>query len=82
MHLKTLEERLEELNNLKSKIQELMLEKDETIEHIEEWSSKHEAEVQENVAPKGEPQNRIKELEERENERNAEEDQIEKERLQ
>ena len=64
-HLKTSEERLEELNNLKSKVQELMLEKDESIEHIEEWSSKYEAEVQENDAPTEEFENRIKELKER-----------------
>ena len=49
--LKTFEERLEELNNLKSKVQELILENDESIEHIEEWPSKHEFEVQENDAP-------------------------------
>ena len=43
MHLKKFEECLEELSNLKSKVQELMLEKNESIEHIEEWSSKYEA---------------------------------------
>ena len=46
-HLKKFEECLEELNNLKSKVQELMLEKDKSIEHIEEWSSKYESEAQE-----------------------------------
>ena len=56
---------MEELNNLKSKVQELMLEKDESIEHLEEWSSKYEAEVQENDAPTEEFENRIKELKER-----------------
>ena len=39
-----------------------MLEKDESIEHIEVWSSKYEAEVQENDAPTEEFENRIKEL--------------------
>ena len=50
MHLKKFEECLEELNNLKSKVQELMLEKNESIEHIEEWSSKYEASIQEKDA--------------------------------
>ena len=40
-HLKTFEEQFEKLNNLKSKVQELMLEKDESIDYIEEWSSRH-----------------------------------------
>ena len=40
-HLKTFEEQFEKLNNLKSKIQELMLEEDESIDYIEEWSSRH-----------------------------------------
>ena len=63
-HLKKFEERLEKLNNLKSNVQELMLEKNESIEPIEKWSSKHEAEVQENDEPIEEPQNIIKELKE------------------
>ena len=66
---------------MKSKIQELMLNKDESIEYIEEWSRKHEA--QENDALIEELQNRIKEVKKRENEeRIAEKDQIEKECLQ
>ena len=66
---------------MKSKIQELMLNKDESIEYIEEWSRKHEA--QENDALIEELQNRIKEGKKRENEeRIAEKDQIEKECLQ
>ena len=40
-HLKTFEEQFEKLNNLKSKDQELMLEEDESIDYIEEWSSRH-----------------------------------------
>ena len=36
---------------MESKVQELMLEKDECIEHVEEWSSKNEPEVQENDTP-------------------------------
>ena len=72
---------MEELNNLQSK--KLILKKGESIEHIEEWSIKHEAELQENNAPIEELQNRIKELKERGNkERKAEENQIEEERLQ
>ena len=55
---------MKELNNLKTKVQELMLEQYKSIEHIEEWSTKHEAEVQENDAPLGELQKRIKELKE------------------
>ena len=39
-HLKISEERLEELNNLKSKVQEFMLGKYENIEHIEEYETK------------------------------------------
>ena len=35
--LKILEERLEELSSFKSKVQEFMLQKDESIEHIQEW---------------------------------------------
>ena len=58
-----------------------MLNKDESIEYIEEWSRKHEA--QENDALIEELQNRIKEVKKRENEeRIAEKDQIEKECLQ
>ena len=45
-----------------------MIEKDKSIDHIKEWSSKHEVEVQENDAPTEELQNRIKELKGRENE--------------
>ena len=40
-HLKTFEEQFEKLNNLKSKVQELMLEEDEGIDYIEEWSSRY-----------------------------------------
>ena len=83
MHPKIFEERLEELNSLKSKVQEHKLKKDESIEHIEEWSSKHAAEVQGNEAPIEELQNRIRRLKERENEkRKAEEDQSEEDSLQ
>ena len=60
-----------------------MLKKDESIEHIEEWSSKHEAEVQENDAPVEHLQKGMKELKEIEKkERKAEEDQIEEKHLQ
>ena len=60
-----------------------MLKKDESIEHIEEWSNKHEAVVQEKDAPIEELQSRIKELKERENkERIGEEDQNEEACLQ
>ena len=84
-HLKTFKERLEEMNNLKSKVTELMVKRDERIKHIEEWSSKHEAEVEENDVSIQELQTNKKELKERENEERkagkAEEDQIEKEHL-
>ena len=40
-HLKTFEEQFEKLKNLKSKVQELMLEEDEGIDYIEEWSSRY-----------------------------------------
>ena len=60
-----------------------MLEKNESIEHIEEWSKKHEAEVNENDMPVEDFQNRINELKEGENEkRKAGKNQIEEERLQ
>lgn len=36
-HLKTFEEHLKELNNLKSKSQKLVLEKDKSIERIKRW---------------------------------------------
>ena len=49
---------MEEPNSLESKVQELMLEKDESVEHIEERSSKHEAELQENDTWIEELQNR------------------------
>ena len=82
-YLKIFEERLEELNNLKIKDQDLMLENYENIEHIEEWPSKHESGVQENDAPTEELYRRIKELKEIENKwRKAEEDQIDEEHLQ
>ena len=84
-HLKIFEERLEELKNTKSKVQEFREEKRRMLEKngpIEEWSSKREAEIQENDALIEEHQNRITELKERENkERRAEEDQIEEECL-
>ena len=55
-----------------------MLENDESTDNIEEWSSKHESEVQENDGPLEELQKRTKELKERKNkEKKAEEDQIE-----
>ena len=73
---------MEELSNLKSKVQELILEKDESIKYNEEWSIKHEAEVLENGAPKKSLQNRMKKLKERENEKKAEGDQTGQERLQ
>lgn len=47
---KTLEECLDEVNNLKSKVQELVLEKNGSIKHTKEWSHKHQTEVQENDA--------------------------------
>ena len=73
MHLKAFEERLEDLSNFKRKVQVLMLDKDDG-----EWSSKHEAEVQEMDAPIEELQKRIKELKDKENkERKAEEGLIE-----
>ena len=56
---------MEELNNLKSKDQELMLENDKSTENIEEWSRKHESEVQENDGPLEELQKRTKELKEK-----------------
>ena len=61
-HRKTFEKILEEQINLKNNVQELMSEKHESIEHIEEWSSKHEAKVQENDAPIEKLQKRIKKL--------------------
>ena len=77
------EERLEEVHELKGKIQELKLEQEENMEEIEKWTSKHEAEVQEYDAPIEELQNRIMGLKQRESqERKAEVDQIEEERLQ
>ena len=70
---------MEQLSNLKSKVQELMLEKDDSMEDIEKWPSKYEFGVWENDSPKEELQSRIKELKDRENEeRRAEEDQIKK----
>ena len=63
---KTLEEYLDEVNNLKSKVQEIMLETAESIEQ-EEWSNKKELEVQENDALTEELQNWTKELRKREN---------------
>ena len=76
------EERLEEVHELKGKIQELKLEQEENMEEIGKWTSKHEAEVQEYDAPIQELQNRIMELKQRESqERKAEVDQLEEERL-
>ena len=42
-----------------------MLENDKSTENIEEWSSKHESEVQENDGPLEELQKRTKELKEK-----------------
>ena len=42
-----------------------MLENDESIKYIEEWTSNHEAQVQKNDAPIEDIQNRTKELEEK-----------------
>lgn len=42
-----------------------MLENDESTDNIEEWSSKHESEVQENDGPLEEFQKRTKELKEK-----------------
>lgn len=44
-----------------------MLQKDESKEHVEEWSNKHEAEVQESDTLIEKFQNRIKELKGKEN---------------
>ena len=79
-HPKTLEGCMEELNNLKSKVQELKLEKDGSIKHTKEWSHKHRTEVQENDTPIEELKT-IKELKEGEEERKSEENQIEEEHL-
>lgn len=46
--LKAFEECLGEVTKLKSKVEELMLEREKTIEYTEEWSNKHETEIQEN----------------------------------
>ena len=60
-----------------------MLQKDESKEHVEEWSNKHEAEVQESDTLIEKFQNRIKELKGKENkEWKAEEDQIEEKCIQ
>ena len=75
-HLQMSEERLEE-------VQELKLEQEENMKEIKKWTSKHEAKVQEYDAPIEELQNRIMELKQRESqERKAEVDQLEEERLQ
>ena len=41
------------MDKLKSKVQELMLEKDDSIKHIGEWSREHETEAPENDGPIG-----------------------------
>ena len=41
------------MDKLKSKVQELMLEKDDSIKHIEEWPREHETEVQQDDVPIG-----------------------------
>ena len=51
MHPEKFEEDLDELNVLKIKVQGFMSKKDESIEHIEEWSCECKAKVQENDAP-------------------------------
>lgn len=67
-HLKTFEQRLENLKNLKNKVQELLFGNDESIEHNGKCSNKYKAEGQENDAPTEELQNRVKKLKEREHE--------------
>lgn len=36
---------MKEIDNLKSKLHENILQRDKSKEHIEEWSNKHEAEA-------------------------------------
>lgn len=67
-HLKTFEQRLENLKNLKNKVQELLFGNEESIEHTGKCSNKYKAEEQENDAPTEELQNRVKKLKEREHE--------------
>ena len=82
-HLQMFEGRLEEVHQLKGKIQELTLEQEENMEEIEKWTSKHEAEVQKYDAPIDELQNKIMELKQKESqERKVEVDRLEEERLQ
>ena len=64
-HIQMLVERLEEVLELKGKIQGLKLEQEVNMEEIEKWTSKHEAELQEYDAPIEELQNKIMELEQR-----------------
>ena len=64
-HIQMLVERLEEVLELKGKIQGLKLEQEVNMEEIEKWTSKHEAELQEYDAPIEELQNKIMELKQR-----------------
>ena len=73
---------MKELNNLKSKVQELILEKDESIEYIENWSTKHEAEVLKNGAPKKASKQNERTDGKKNRRKKTEGDQTEKEHLQ
>ena len=82
-NLQSFEERLEEIHDLKSKVQELKLENEESMEEIQNWTDKHDEVIVQYDASIEELQNRIKELKERSTEeRKAEEEYNEEIRIQ
>ena len=82
-NLQNFKERLDEINDLKSRVQELKLENEENMQDLEEWSEKHDTEILQYDAPIEDLQNRIRELKERtKEERKVEEKHDEELRLQ
>ena len=73
---------MKELNNLKSKVQEVILERDGSIEYIENLSTKHEAEVLENGAPKKDSKQNERTEVKKNRRKKTEGDQTEEEHLQ
>ena len=61
-HIAVMESRLDEISDLKSIVQEIRLEKDESVEDVEKWSTKLEKRMECYDSPKEQLQSRLKSL--------------------
>ena len=61
-HIAVMESRLDEIRDLKSIVQEIRLEKDESVEDVEKWSTKLEKRMECYDSPKEQLQSRLKSL--------------------